>query len=348
MICFSQHFSGLFTPFTIVDPLRFDRFTTLTWLSIAIIYYFCYCSIAYSPKFHKLSVAHFFNKVTAFHGLKNIALFNGFNSFYHFIRKTIFHNRYALITHKDKKYYNGKVYNLSVWKDESYVTELGISHNCRCYTVQTAADSTSDKNTPNTSPKDVKPEFRKNVGKTGEVFKEGGSGPAHPYFSVAKESTYANAFELTKLSAPRHRVKTEKGSLKVNIFADKADLSENMDSAIIIADKLDKDVLIRAHIDNKIVTNVKNPEYEIDKETAERKAIKGLKLRNSLRKASKQGVSTVVFDLIDNPYSISEILGALKRNFKSDSSYPGVKSIIIISKNRKTVKEYSREDIKKG
>lgn len=55
--------------------------------------------------------------------------------------------------------------------------------------VQTAEDSTEEKDMPKIEEKDVKPEFRNNVGKSGQVFKEGteNGGKPHPYFALVKE-----------------------------------------------------------------------------------------------------------------------------------------------------------------
>ena len=55
------------------------------------------------------------------------------------MRQTFFHTRYILIENKDIVKYAGKVYNLSVWQDESYVTKIGITHNCRCTAVEVLA-----------------------------------------------------------------------------------------------------------------------------------------------------------------------------------------------------------------
>lgn len=59
---------------------------------------------------------------------------------------------------------------------------------CRCYTVQTAQDPTPDKDLPKITEKDVRPEFRMNVGKTGQIFKEdtANGGKPHPYFALVK------------------------------------------------------------------------------------------------------------------------------------------------------------------
>ena len=71
-----------------------------------------------------------------FNGIDNIAAFNSFNSFFHFLRQTFFHNRYILIDRRSTKKFNDNVYNLSIDNDESYITHLGITHNCRCVAVQ--------------------------------------------------------------------------------------------------------------------------------------------------------------------------------------------------------------------
>ena len=76
-------------------------------------------------------------KIAKFAGIKDIAAFNGFNSFYYFIRDTFFHNSYSVVLDKVTKN-KGKttVYNLEVEEDESYITKIGIAHNCRCTVVQ--------------------------------------------------------------------------------------------------------------------------------------------------------------------------------------------------------------------
>ena len=75
--------------------------------------------------------------VPVFCGIKDIHAFDGFNSFFDFLRNTFFHNRYVLVEGKvTKKKRETTVYNLSIFKDESYIVPIGITHNCRCTVAQ--------------------------------------------------------------------------------------------------------------------------------------------------------------------------------------------------------------------
>ena len=75
--------------------------------------------------------------VTELGGIPDVHAFDGFHSFYHFIRSTFCHTNYVLVcgkvTYKKKE---EQVYNLSVDIDESYIVPIGIAHNCRCTVVQ--------------------------------------------------------------------------------------------------------------------------------------------------------------------------------------------------------------------
>lgn len=96
-----------------------------------------YRTVVHTPMLHQPAVTALFHNVPLFGGIHNPHAFNGFNSFFHFIRKTLFHNRYVLV--KDKvttKKVETTVFNLSIDQDESYVVPVGITHNCRCNVVQ--------------------------------------------------------------------------------------------------------------------------------------------------------------------------------------------------------------------
>lgn len=85
----------------------------------------------------KLSETAFLRDIPVFCGIKDIHAFDGFNSFFDFLRNTFFHNRYVLVEGKvTKKKRETTVYNLSIFKDESYIVPIGITHNCRCTVVQ--------------------------------------------------------------------------------------------------------------------------------------------------------------------------------------------------------------------
>ena len=85
----------------------------------------------------------------------------------------------------------------------------------------------------------------------------------------------------------------------------------------------------------------------INGKIADRKSPTGLNLRSVLGKANLQECEIVVFDLKNNSNSVETIEKELKSNFRFDTNYPNVKEIIIVSKDRKTVKHYLRKDFKK-
>lgn len=94
-------------------------------------------SFVHAPIKGKPSDAALFRKIPAFYGIMDIHAFNGFHSFFSFLRCTFFHNRYVLVDGKvTKNKRETMVYNLSVFKDESYIVPTGITHNCRCSAVQ--------------------------------------------------------------------------------------------------------------------------------------------------------------------------------------------------------------------
>ena len=90
-----------------------------------------------SPMGGEPSEASLFGGVPEFSGIKDIHAFDGFHSFFDFLRKTFLHNRYVLVEGKiTKKKRETMVFNLSISKDESYIVPIGIVHNCRCTVAQ--------------------------------------------------------------------------------------------------------------------------------------------------------------------------------------------------------------------
>lgn len=127
-------------PSGVVHPLRGYRFTALSGGKSAMSNNLSHGTVIDSPKPTQIPVAPKFAEISEFHGITDIHAFNGFNSFYDFLRKTFFHTRYVLVTGKDTENVSMPVYNLSVNKDESYVLPIGIVHNCRCTVVQVRKD----------------------------------------------------------------------------------------------------------------------------------------------------------------------------------------------------------------
>lgn len=193
MICLCQNFSSFCPSFLVIYPLCFYGITAFSGLCLAVIHYFRKCSVVNRPKNPDFSITQHFFKIPFLQGIKNIHVFQKFNSKYDFLRQTFFHNRYNLVKNKSNQLYNGIVYNLAVYEDESYVVEIGITHNCRCtaaevrksqYEPSNAADSLKKGETATTeigkNGKNRLEIFRFNPGKNQVLFP-----PKHPYNKVA-------------------------------------------------------------------------------------------------------------------------------------------------------------------
>jgi SPP1 gp7 family putative phage head morphogenesis protein len=204
---------------------------------------------------------------------------------------------------------------------------------CRCDVVATAADKTAEK--VSLQPTE---EFVGNVGRDEVIFST-----KHKYFMLLNTEVRAkiNA-ELMKLNAPSELKYTNEKTGKTitaNIFHDKKDFDANFESAKIIVDELKLNVEIRAHL---IIGGYKNPEYLIKGKIGERKAPISKNYNNILSKANKQGCEVVVIDLSINNDTIEnaevQINNVLRFNV-----HENLKTVYIISSDKKTVKEYKRK-----
>ena len=95
----------------------------------------------------------------------------------------------------------------------------------------------------------------------------------------------------------------------------------NVETAMVIVDKLKTDVKIRAHIDSNIVKGHKNPEYEINGKIADRKEVSSYtSIKSNLETAKKQGNHSIVYDVTNfKDWKANEITKNLKgkiMNFK--------------------------------
>ena len=125
---------------------------------------------------------------------------------------------------------------------------------CRC-TVMNTAEKVSEGTFED---KTVKPEFHGNTALDEEILTSKGT-----FFKLLNKDHKAkiNA-ELMKYNMPMEIAYHGKHKKKVFVspFADEKDLIPNVETAMVIVDKLGIDVKIRAHIN---IQNHKNPEYEI-------------------------------------------------------------------------------------
>ncbi len=196
-ICFCQALAGFSSSLGVVNPLRFNGFSSMSdWYS-AIFKNFCNRSVINSPCFTQPSITSHLCEIPELCGIDNIHSFNGFNSFYNFLRKTFLHCTYNLVTGKNTKKHATIVYNLSVNRDESYIIPIGITHNCRCTAVQVNPKRYPESNSeeaiqrgraatfqPNAKGQNKAQIFRFNPGKDKKIFP-----PKHPYYKAEKEVT---------------------------------------------------------------------------------------------------------------------------------------------------------------
>lgn len=215
---------------------------------------------------------------------------------------------------------------------------------CRCDVVATAEDA--DEKIPDDLPT-VK--FKGNVGKDKEIYTKKGT-----FFQLlnTNENAVRNA-ELSKLIAPFESKRTPKNNeIFINIFADRSminnEFKNNVECGELIRDVLKFKVELPAHLDGKIIKNRPNAEYRIKGKIADRKSPEGNRLSNQLRKAQKQECEIIVYDLINYLFDMDTLLKKLKSSFEKDEHYPSIQEFIIISKDRKTIKHYTRSEIKKG
>lgn len=207
---------------------------------------------------------------------------------------------------------------------------------CRC-TVMNTAEKVSEGTFED---KTVKPEFHGNTALDEEILTSKGT-----FFKLLNKGHKAkiNA-ELMKYNMPMEIAYHGKHKKKVFVspFADDKDLIPNVETAMVIVDKLGIDVKIRAHIDSNIVKGHKNPEYEINGKIADRKEQKGKNINSNLESAKKQECKIVVFDISeDYPFSMDRFKENLKGMLKK-TYYKHFEKIIIV--NGKNAEEIVAKD----
>ena len=137
MVCLSKTFGCILSSFFRSNPLNADSCASMPDRDAQFAKNAMHSSSVHLPISNEPSEASLLSDVSEFCGIKDIHSFDGFHSFFDFLRNTFFHNRYVLVEGKvTKKNRNTKVFNLSIDKDESYIVPVGIAHNCRCTVVQ--------------------------------------------------------------------------------------------------------------------------------------------------------------------------------------------------------------------
>ena len=206
---------------------------------------------------------------------------------------------------------------------------------CRCDVVQTAE-------TPNQPPKEMPAvKFKGNVGVDGEIFTSKGN-----FFKLMNtdENAVRNV-EIMKLNAPnRIAYKKNRAQVAVNIFTDPKDYENNLEVAMhLVKQNDDMKIVLRPHLNGRVATGIKNPEYLINNKLGELKIPESTDYTKSLSKANKQECEIVVIDLSLNNDTVENALESIKKLLSYTGVHPNVKEVYIISKDKKKTEHYIRK-----
>ena len=199
-------FALILSSFGVVNPLRFYSFAPFPGANSKMFYQFNDSSDIHIPSFTKHPISKKLTNIKVINSFFSGAPLNIFNSLKDFIRYSFFHFKFIRLENITNIQYTGNINNLSVEKDETYITELGIVHNCRCIVIQLEEGEEKVTNLGDHLKK-VKKEtkgevtslendskiFNINPGKHKIIFPN-----AHPYFKVDKTHKIlkANNFNL--------------------------------------------------------------------------------------------------------------------------------------------------------
>jgi predicted GNAT family acetyltransferase len=180
----STHFATLsIFPFICVYPLALYCIAAVSDWYLKVIKQSKYSSIASKvPAFTKLSERIKLNSIKFAQHNGSGAPLDSFNSRYVMLYSFFLHNKFDLVTNTNIQKYKGNIYNLDIKNDESYITDIGIVHNCRCHAepvdgqylkendkqVSKGSDYL-EKDDPKTGKPYVDEDFRFNPGKQGTM-----------------------------------------------------------------------------------------------------------------------------------------------------------------------------------
>lgn len=183
---FSTTLTLFISSFWIINPLRFYSLTSFSGFNPKMFHEPHYSSVIHIPSFAKHSISKKSIDIKINNSVFSGAPLERFNSLKSFFRYSFFHFKFVKLDNITKIQYTDNVYNLSVDKDESYITELGIVHNCRCTVIQLEEGQEPISPIITPPPQPDPSIFNKNTGKVSFIFKDKGSSP-HPYFKVPRD-----------------------------------------------------------------------------------------------------------------------------------------------------------------
>lgn len=337
MVCLSKTFGCILSSFFRSNPLNADSCASMPDRDAQFAKNAMHSSSVHFPISNEPSEASLFCDVSEFCGIKDIHSFDGFHSFFDFLRNTFFHNRYVLVEGKvTKKNRNTKVFNLSIDKDESYIVPVGIAHNCRCTVVQVRKQkypATEHAEAMSRGEEAMNDEryniFRFNSGKQGKTMPD-----YNPYTirrcndcDVAKgklklsfvpeNNLCASCIKTRECWARRqeddpetfYECETRRGKVRVSSKHGKTEKKENVRVATYLAEKHEHEIDLIANPQNETSADSFNRTLGIEQEYKVNTTPTKSSIDNLIRKGAKQADDIVLF--VDSEISLNDLSSAL-------------------------------------
>ncbi len=337
MVCLSKTFGCILSSFFRSNPLNADSCASMPDRDAQFAKNAMHSSSVHLPIGNEPSEASLLSDVSEFCGIKDIHSFDGFHSFFDFLRNTFFHNRYVLVEGKvTKKNRNTKVFNLSIDKDESYIVPVGIAHNCRCTVVQVRKQkypATEHAEAMSRGEEAMNGEryniFRFNSGKQGKTMPD-----YNPYTikrcndcDVAKgklklsfvpeNNLCASCIKTRECWARRqeddpetfYECETRRGKVRVSSKHGKTEKKENVRVATYLAEKHEHEIDLIANPQNETSADSFNRTLGIEQEYKVNTTPTKSSIDNLIRKGAKQADDIVLF--VDSGISLNDLSSAL-------------------------------------
>lgn len=337
MVCLSKTFGCILSSFFRSNPLNADSCASMPDRDAQFAKNAMHSSSVHFPISNEPSEASLLSDVSEFCGIKDIHSFDGFHSFFDFLRNTFFHNRYVLVEGKvTKKNRNTKVFNLSIDKDESYIVPVGIAHNCRCTVVQVRKQkypATEHAEAMSRGEEAMNGEryniFRFNSGKQGKTMPD-----YNPYTirrcndcDVAKgklklsfvpeNNLCASCIKTRECWARRqeddpetfYECETRRGKVRVSSKHGKTEKKENVRVATYLAEKHEHEIDLIANPQNETSADSFNRTLGIEQEYKVNTTPTKSSIDNLIRKGAKQADDIVLF--VDSGISLNDLSSAL-------------------------------------
>lgn len=337
MVCLSKTFGCILSSFFRSNPLNADSCASMPDRNAQFAKNAMHSSSVHFPISNESSEASLLSDVSEFCGIKDIHSFDGFHSFFDFLRNTFFHNRYVLVEGKvTKKNRNTKVFNLSIDKDESYIVPVGIAHNCRCTVVQVRKQkypATEHAEAMSRGEEAMNDEryniFRFNSGKQGKTMPD-----YNPYTirrcndcDVAKgklklsfvpeNNLCASCIKTRECWARRqeddpetfYECETRRGKVRVSSKHGKTEKKENVRVATYLAEKHEHEIDLIANPQNETSADSFNRTLGIEQEYKVNTTPTKSSIDNLIRKGAKQADDIVLF--VDSEISLNDLSSAL-------------------------------------